>query len=179
MRQLAEQLTSERIVSKILNYRSAIGERVCLPELAFARRRESLQQRRLDRVLPRRVHDSFMAEDGIRLRASRKHNAPQADTPHLLVRLLGIAKVTGSNSRNAKLLPARVDSNLPTPSSVSIARKPRKYPTLVACEQSTESIAARSAGTTRLARDPAAHTESRDQDSRRSGSPCTANSPAA
>ena len=65
VRQIAEKMTAERIVAKILNDAAAICIGVRFLELVFACVRKALRQDGQYRVDPKRIDDRFMSQYGI------------------------------------------------------------------------------------------------------------------
>src|ERR1041384_2587672 len=63
--QVGEELAAERVVTNVLNNRSAISVSVRLAQLRGCGVRKSLQQDRLKRVVPRRIDDCFVCKHRI------------------------------------------------------------------------------------------------------------------
>jgi hypothetical protein len=68
--QIAEILAAERVVAEILDDTTAVGVGMGFGELFFGEFRKSLEEKWTKRVLPEKIDDFFMSEDGIGKRAA-------------------------------------------------------------------------------------------------------------
>src|SRR6266581_3160754 len=81
MREIAEILVAERVVTHVLDQRAAVGKGMRFLEILCARSWESFGKQRLNVVLPKKVDDLFMGEHRISA-ANLGQAEEQPDTKH-------------------------------------------------------------------------------------------------
>ena len=63
--QIAEELVAERVVAHVLQHASAVGVGMGLLQVLFGGVRETLQQQRLNLIIPHQIHDLLVGQHRI------------------------------------------------------------------------------------------------------------------
>src|SRR5678815_2572001 len=71
VRQVCEQMRTHRVITHVLHDASAIGIGTSLLQILRSCAREPLQQNLFYGILPHRIDDGFMRENGVRLKSER------------------------------------------------------------------------------------------------------------